>query len=38
VQGSLSPFTKIGQTAELAFLDTTSQGGGFEYEVTPAKD
>ena len=32
--GSLAPFTKIGQTTDPTFVDTTSGSGAFEYEIT----
>jgi Regulator of Chromosome Condensation (RCC1) repeat protein/slime mold repeat-containing protein len=34
VQGSLSPFTRIGESTVPTFLDTTSGSDAFEYEIT----
>jgi hypothetical protein len=34
LQGSFSPFAKLGDTTEPTFLDTTCGGGAFEYEIT----
>jgi hypothetical protein len=34
VQGSLVPFTKLGATTDVFFVDTVSGSGAFQYEVT----